>query len=245
MRKNGEQMGNDLEKLNQQLSRVRIRDKKGYLYVRGQFPTDNRVQRKEFALGCKNTADGRKIALAKTKEIDAQLLLDKWEVVEKEKRTVGEVLKAFTANYWTKLEKTEDRKYAWRKNQEAYFGYLPEDEIFSAKLLKKAVESFPPASYKQKRFCQIIRPVAKFAGIAFNFTPYMQYQQPDFNIRELPTEAQIIEAFESEKYIPHKWGLGVLALFGLRPHELFRSDFDFENDPPLVYVECQPFFCLF
>lgn len=226
----------NLDKLNAQLSRVSIREKKGNLYLRGRFPSGDALVRKEIALKLKANKDCLKIALAKAKEIDAQLMLGKWEEQEKKVLTVLKAITEFEKDYWTRYEPTPNRLYSWRKNQYSFFKELPQDEIFDSRFLKKAVTSFPPASYSQKRFCQLIRPVAKFHNINFDFTPFMQYQQSELNIRLLPTNEQILTAYNNEKYFPHKWALSVLALFGLRPHEFFKCEFNFENEPPVIYV---------
>ncbi len=230
-------MGNDLKKINEQLTKIKLRDIKGNLYVRGQFPNeDGTFSRKTISLGCKNTPEGLKIAIGKAKEIDSKLMLDKWVIEVKNTLTVLKAIQLYERDYWTKYEPTVDRLCAWKRNQTAYFKQLPEDEIFNNNFLKKAVTYFPPASYKQFHFCQLIRPVAKFHKINFDFLPYMQYRTPEINLRELPTNKSILIAYENESYLPHKWSLGVLALFGLRPHELYRSEFDFNRTPPLIYV---------
>lgn len=226
----------NLEKINSQLSRVSIREKKGNLYLRGQFPENGQMVRREIALKVKATKEGLPIALAKAKEIDAQLMLGKWEFEQKEKLTVFKAIESYEKNYWTRLEPTNDRLHAWKMNQYMYFKQLPQDETFNSSFLLKAVTSYPAGSYSQRKFCMLIRPVARLHQIEFNFLPFMSYQQPEINLRELPTIETIIESYNKEKYLPHQWGLGVLATFGLRPHELYRSEFDFNNDPPLVYV---------
>lgn len=226
----------NLERVNAQLSRVTIRERKGNLYLRGQFPENGNMVRKEIALKIKATKEGLPIALGRAKEIDSQLMLGKWESDQKEKLTVEKAIRLFEKDYWNRYEPTADRLYAWKVNQRQYFKELPEDEIFNKQFLLKAVTSYPSGSYSQKKFCQLIRAVARFHGIEFNFLPYMQYQQSEVSLRELPTDEMILECYHKEKYQPHKWGLGVLALFGLRPHELYRSEFDFNLQPPVVYV---------
>ena len=94
----------------------------------------------------------------------------------------------------------------------------------------------PPESYKQKLFVRILRAVGKFHNLKFDYTPYTKYKQPEIDLRKLPTDQDIIEAWENEKYLPHKWGLAILATFGLRPHEFYRSEFNLQDEPPLVYV---------
>ena len=101
----------NLEKANSQLSQVQIRSKKGRLSLRGTFPTTEGKKRKEFGLGCSDTPEGIKIALAKAKEIDSQLLLGTWQQEEKKKLTVTEAITLYEKDYWAKNEKTDDRAY--------------------------------------------------------------------------------------------------------------------------------------
>ena len=227
----------NLDRVNSQLSRVSIREKKGNLYLRGQFPEHGQMVRREMALKIKATKEGLSIALGKAKEIDAQLMLGKWEAVQREKLTVAKAVEQYEIDYWNRHEKTLDRLESWKKYQYGCcFKYLPEDEVFNSVLLLKAVCYFPSGSFMQKNFCSLIRPLAKFHKVEFDFRPYMTYQKPELNFRELPTVEMIVQAYKEEKYFPHKWGLGVLATFGLRPHELYKSEFNFESEPQLVYV---------
>lgn len=226
----------EIEKINSQLSRVKIREKNGRLYLRGRFPINGLMIRKEIALNTKANKEGFKLAMAKAKEIESQLLFDKWENNEKQRLTVEKAIKDFTKDHWQKFEKTLNREYNWQKNQGAYFAELPEDELFNKNFLLKAVTSFQSGSYSQKRFCQLIRPVAKFHNVDFDFLPYMKYKSPEINFQQLPTDELIKSAYDNEKYLPHKWCLGILASFGIRPHEFFRCDFALEESPPVLYI---------
>ena len=234
-----------IERANSQLSHVQIRSKKGRLSLRGTFPTTEGKKRKEFGLGCSDTPEGIKIALAKAKEIDSQLLLGTWQQEEKKKLTVTEAITLYEKDYWAKNEKTDDRAYNWKKNQYVYWGYLPQDEVFDKHLIKKALESFDGGSYKQKKMAQLISPIARFHDIAFDFTPYKKYKQTSLKFEDLPTDEKIIECCNRMAVNYHKVALLLMAFYGLRPHELFRSkiddklfdrNIDFEEEPIKVYV---------
>ena len=225
----------ELDYINNQLSRVSLREKKGNLYIRGLFPSDTGTTRKEFSLKCKNNPQGRKAALIKAKEIDYLLLSGKWEQEEKNNLTVEQAIAQYTNYYWSTREKTPDRIKNWQKEQEYYWGYVPQDEIFNTGLIKRVLESLEGGSYKQRKMSMLLSPLAKYHGIDFNFSPYKKYQSKSKSTITLPKAEDIIEAIKSFRYEYHRVTTVLLLYYGLRPHELFRSEI-FLNQSPIILV---------
>jgi integrase len=225
----------ELNSINNQLSRVSIREKKGNLYIRGMFPSDTGLIRREFSLKCKNNPQGRKAALIKAKEIDYLLLSGQWEQEEKNNLTVEKAIAQYTIHYWNTREKTPDRIKNWQKEQEYYWGYLPQDETFNAGLIKRVLESLEGGSYKQKKMSMLLSPLARYHGIDFNFAPYKKYQSKSKSTIHLPKPEDIIGTINSFRYEYHRITAIVLLYYGLRPHELFRSKI-FLNQTPITLV---------
>ena len=163
-----------ITKLNKGLSRVKIQaDSGGNLSLRGQFPDGlGGTKRKRINLRCKNTPEGRKIALGKAKEIESQLILGTWQQEQKNKLTFYQAVQEYEKHYWSTNEKTKNRAYNWKKNQYAYQNKLPQDKIFNASFLKEVLSSLEGGSYQQRKMAMLLSPVAKHHGIQFDFSPY-------------------------------------------------------------------------
>lgn len=232
-------MENLIIKANQKLSRVSIRAKKNSLFLRGVFPPKNgdgvKPKQYEFSLKCKALPEQLKIALAKAQEIESKLILDKWVWEEKQEieQTVFDVLKDFEINFWGKKEKTPSSLHYWKIHQMEVFSKLPQNKIFDEKLIRNFILSTPPNSYKRFKSITYLKSLAIFKGLNIDFHDFGNYTKKP---KKLPLLEDIIHIYCSENNLKHKWIVGVLFTFGLRPHELFRSKFKFDNFPPLVLV---------
>ena len=80
----------------------------------------------------------------------------------------------------------------------------------------------------------LLSPVAKHHGIQFDFSPHKKYQQHK-DLKKLPTEEIIFNSFDTLIYEYHNVAIVLLAYFGIRPHELFRSYLIFEDN--LIKIE--------
>lgn len=241
----------ELEKANLRLSRVKILKRGESLFLQGTFPPKkgegDKPKQYQFSLKCKANSEGLKIAVAKAQEIESALILEKWQWQEenKEKLTVEKAIQEFTKHYWNIHEKTRQSEHYYTINQEKHYTYLPEDRIFNKELIIEAIQSFPVNSYVRHKFITYIRPLAKYHGITLDYSQFGKYKQ---KTKTLPLLEDIIEAYKncSERYNQHhKWLIGILFTFGLRPHEVFRSEFVFdrgldpktgENLPNIVLV---------
>jgi integrase len=228
-----------IKKANDKLSRVAIRQKKESLYLRGVFPPKSgdgdKPKQYEISLKCKANPNELKVALAKAKEIESALILEKWQWGEakSKEQTVGEVVAEYEKYYWSKTKKDINTLYNWEQNQKRTWAYLPEDELFTESLIKKAILSFPANSYARYNFIRYIQTLTLFKGMRIDYKQFGKYTPKK---KKLPLVEDIIRAYEEEDFIPHKWIVGVLFTYGLRPHEIPRSQYLFDKRPPLVEV---------
>jgi integrase len=224
----------NLEKANEQFSKIKIIQIKQSLYAQGTFPPKKKHGTKpkqyQVPLKCKATAEGLKIAIAKAKAIESALLLEKWEWEEddKTKLTVEEAIKQYVEYYWTKNPQTESKLYYHKIHRERIFNYLPEDRIFDKKVTEEGILSFPAGSYPRNEFITYIRPVAKYHNIEIDYAQYGKYEK---RAKILPLLEDIINSYQccTKKQYRIKWIIGILFTFGLRPHEIYRSEFLFNR----------------
>lgn len=104
---------------------------------------------------------------------------------------------------------------------------LPMDEPLTADLLHALVLDTTANTKTRRRACMVVRQLARFARIDYDPKRYEGRYSPDaVNPRSIPSDAQIVAQWERLTNPGWKWVLGVLATYGLRPHEAFRLDFD-------------------
>lgn len=230
-----------ISKANKKLSVVGLRmeviGKKQNLYIRGMFPNKpyeppGRKQRR-IALKIKAiTQDDVKLALDIALEVALDLnkgLFDwrKFEDFDEDKpkeKTIG--------YYITEIEHERKKTmtdYSWKYGYESLFKTLPQDAEPTEELLYCWIlEQDPKNSTSRKKYITVARAIAEAAGLSTNKISKLSGEQTHkaINPRDLPEDHQIeimwkhINANDPE----WAWIYGMLATYGLRPHEIFRLD---------------------
>lgn len=102
---------------------------------------------------------------------------------------------------------------------------LPMGELLTVAHLKSVVDSTKPNTKTRKRACMAVGALARFAQIPYDPSPYAgNYGPNSVAPRVIPTEEQIEDYWRSLKNPAWKWVYGVIAAYGLRPHEAFFLD---------------------
>jgi hypothetical protein len=115
----------------------------------------------------------------------------------------------------------------WKTDYRNVFNKLPPDALLTAKLLRAAAEKTGENSRTRKRYVQAFSRLAKFAGIEIDLRHIKgTYSATAVEPRDLPSDEQIVECFNSISSPGWRWVFGMLATFGLRNHEVFYLDID-------------------
>jgi len=73
----------------------------------------------------------------------------------------------------------------------------------------------------------VTKQLAQFSGVNYDPKPYQgKYSPKRPTPRDIPSDQTIVEFWQSVKHPGWKWVLGLIATYGLRPHEAFMVDFD-------------------
>ncbi|MBW4619301.1 MAG: site-specific integrase [Cyanosarcina radialis HA8281-LM2] len=221
--------------------RVQIRKVGGKLYLRATFPPqpgEIASKQRSLALGISANPIGLKLAEAKAKEIS--VLLDSktfdWtpylkqqqstQVLQTDRTTIGEWVEKFTQNYFESRPQTPTKLNTFKKEFTAIFRHLPAEELLSTDLLKAAIlKRSRPETRNRKRWVVACQKLAEIAGIECNFKPLIgAYSPKHVSPRDLPSDEEI-EAWYYQIADPAwRWSFGVIATFGIRPHELWHLD---------------------
>lgn len=232
-----------------QFEKVILRRKNNALYVRGTFPPkpgEFRSARRDLPTGCNATSPGLKVAIAKAKKVDSQLLWGEfdWSPYLKGYQVRPEQVKdwveRYEADHWQHTERNPSKESSFQSCYRHYFGLLPGNEILTIALLEETIISRTNAATRSRQLCcMAYGALAKFVARQGAFSAaevalfgdslkrLKQGYRPKPKLPEdLPSEDQIVEIWQSIKNPAWRWVYGMLASYGLRPHEVFHLDLE-------------------
>lgn len=142
-----------------------------------------------------------------------------------------------TCEYWIEafkeeflIRRQEFSASTWERHYLLKFNRLPLKAELTGELLLKTISSLPTNSWTRYHTTSSYIKLAEFAGIDIDLRPYKgKYNSSDI-IKDLPSDeliAQIRDQITSQQW---QWGYGMLAAYGLRPHEIFFATV--EPSPP-------------
>lgn len=236
----------DLEKANQALDRVKLRVKGNKLYLRATLPPKpgdgRKSKRYELSTGIPYNAKGIEYALAKAKELEADLILERfsWYKYLKEGATLASIedwVRRFEINYWQTHDRTINREDNYRSDWTRPFTFLPPDEPLTEEVLRRVLLRFASDSRDRRRCYVAFNALANFAELEANLKDLRGNYKPKIQ-REIFTDGQIESIRNSIKNPAWQWVFGICACYGLRPHEVFRLNCERLTDsPPILSVE--------
>ncbi|OYQ67588.1 integrase [Pseudanabaena sp. SR411] len=223
---------------------VKIERQGEKLWLRGTFPPKPNSQfenprQQKFALGLHANPLGIKLAEAEARKISA--LLDckefSWQPYLKAKApaiTCGEWVEKFEKDYFTKRDRNPKTETTWRKNYLEVLKRLPVDEPLAIEVLKNLILGTTPDTRSRQNYAMVCNALAKFAKLEADFSLYSgNYSPRKATPRDLPTDEAIQEAYYKIPNPAWQWVYGVIATYGVRPHEVFLLDF---ADIPIATV---------
>lgn len=165
--------------------------------------------------------EARKIsALVARKEFDWQPYL-----YEKspESISVSEYIEQYKVHFFNQ-GKSET---SWKTDYWKIFKRLPQDVTLSVEVLEQVILSTPPNTKTRKRACMAIAALAKFAQMDYNPSNLVGVYSPDrVSPRDLPDDLTIAQWWYKITNPGWRWVYGMIATYGLRPHEVFRLDLE-------------------
>ena len=158
------------------------------------------VKNKQYTIstGLEATSLGLKLAIAKSQELEADLVYGRftWSV-SKEQITMGDAIAHFEKDYWNTREKTINRISNYKKDYLEHFLYLPQDELVTVDLLKSAlINSSNPDSRKRKGRTIAYAALLNFLAIEHDLKKYKGSYQPTKK-RQIPSQEEIEYYYEN------------------------------------------------
>ncbi|UBF28306.1 hypothetical protein K9N68_10740 [Kovacikia minuta CCNUW1] len=214
---------------------VTVEEKGNRLYLRATFPPRPGSEKTEpyqqrLALGFHANPSGLKLAETEARKIGA--LLDcgefKWDPYVKnhvQANTVADWWNKFEADYFTRRQRTPKSETTWRKDYQQVFSALPPDEPLTVQLLMTAITATKPDTKTRQRFVMVCSSLARFAELEANFKGLRgNYSSKSVSPRDLPEDRVIADWREKIPNPLWQRAYGLMATYGLRPHEVFHLD---------------------
>lgn len=239
-------LNKQLMDFNNGLSKCTLRLKAGKFYVKAMCPDKNNLQKKkQYDIATRLNGNLRyfKQATAIALEIDSDLVLERWDWSKWIRKNVQltESVKywavKFEDNYWVVNEKTLSRADNFRQDYLLPFQSLPQHEPLTTDLVIKFLSEIPPNSRKRVRYYNAFRCLLNFAQVTPELPKNLKGKYKPTTDRDLVSDEEIIKYWQQIPHPEWRWVYGILATYGLRPHELFHLDLSrLSEDVPILEV---------
>jgi integrase len=220
------------------------------LWLRGTLPPKPSADklkpfRQKFSLGVRVTPAGIQHAEKQARLLGAELNLGKFDWANWGKNWGNDSdsesgipcqqwIEKFEADYWNRRDRNDQSQTTWNKDYRTTFNKLPPQDVLSPELLLKVIEKTSPDSRNRKRTVRVLARLAKFAQIQVDFGHLIgSYSARRVNPRLLPSDRLIVQTRDELHHAGWQWILGMMACYGLRPHEVFLADL---SEFPVVVI---------
>ncbi|WP_218080873.1 site-specific integrase [Anthocerotibacter panamensis] len=217
------------------------------LHLRGTLPPKPRSGKtaptqQRISLGVAATVEGLKRATAEARKVSALLDLKEfsWEPYLRKKeeaipespsaRTVGQLLQEFESDYFTHRARTTSKEHTFLVEYRRPLSKLPQERTLERESCLALIRQHDPDSRTRLRMATALGHLARFAGDEALAQELLGlrggWRSAEHEIKDLPSDKTIQECWAS---IPAtsaawKWAYGMLATYGLRPHEIWHLD---------------------
>jgi hypothetical protein len=144
--------------------------------------------------------------------------------------TASELIVKFEKDFFTRKARTPKSENTWKTDYEAVYRHLPNRPL-SEETILELIGKTEADSRQRKRYVAALRQLAKFAGLEADLSGLVGRYGP--KSRDIPDDATIVEWYEKIPNPQWKYAYGVLATYGIRPHELWHLDF---SEYPILRV---------
>lgn len=227
-----------VEGINQELKKVKIerRGNRGGLSLRATLPPrdgEGKPKQQYIALGLYDCPEHLEIVKARALELQADMGLwkaignfdwAKWGHLTEaviSKPTWESATKKFERDYFARRGDTPTTRLTWNSDYAPLVRSL-QGEV-SAESLIAAVEATPANTRTRQKAVEKLGKIAAFVGLEIDLSPYKgEYKLEE---RKIPVDKFIHTCrdnfSDNEEW---QWVYSVLAVYGLRPHEVFFSE---------------------
>jgi hypothetical protein len=228
----------DIQTANKKLHKVRIRQKGEKLYLRASLPSKNNqsqvYQQYDIKTGLPPTKEGIKIAYARSQKLESDLFLgvfnwSDWGLksdseTQVKELTVEEAIVRFEQNYWETRPKTLTKESTFKNDYLNLFLRLPQKKILTEQVLRDLLVSFKPNSRSREKAYISLKALGRWANFELKDWSKLKTNYEADTERYIPSDSEITSTREKIKNPSWQWVYGIMAVYGLRNHEVFHLD---------------------
>lgn len=192
-----------------------------------------RPHQQRISTGIYASAEGYKQIEKLARKLGADLALgqfrwEQWretEVVKSKAPVLGDWLPKFERDYFDRRGRNERTESTWENEYRRPLGRFDKKEQLTPENIKAMICSIPAEQKTRQRVANAFGCLAKFMGLTLPFLiadfrgTYTSLKPAP---RNLPSDDQIVEAWEAIPNPQWRYVFGLIAAFGLRPHEAMR-----------------------
>ena len=214
---------------------VRIERRGDRLSLTATFPpkpnaNSNQWRQARLALGIYANGEGIQKAEKEARKVGGLLACRefKWRdylKLESPAVKVKDLISKLEKEYFDQRERTPKTVSTWEGDYLKIFQKLPADQPLSEKLIMDCLLTTKPDSRTRKRSVIALQKLAEVAGLEIDLSQYKgNYSPKKVKPRDIPSDKLIAQTFYSIPNESWRWCYGMIACFGLRPHEVFWVD---------------------
>lgn len=197
----------------------------------GDKPTSAKgtKQYKISHLQCFASLDGIKKAIREAIHLDELIKSGNfsWDTYLPKEKYVSpqswqDIILLFEEHYWTTHSKTRKTLCTWEKSYCDFFKKIDLDSPINESSILKAIKTTEANTVSRNNLIRVLKALCKFVKFNYDFS---SYSCPPSKIkrreRVIPSDEQIIRAWESMPDAETRWTFGMVATYGLRTEEIF------------------------
>jgi len=204
---------------------MKVVEIRGRLHLRGQFPRKDGkpgYSQSSPGLGMADTPSNRRLAeryLRKAeKDIGSgQFDWADWALNTRSDQPTGTWREAIRQLRAKKVERGRTSESTWTVNYWGTLKLMPLDQKVTTKSLGEELGRYERDTYTYKKLYYLLKDIAVLTGVAFpevGVPTYVRNPKP----QDVPNDSEIVEWVDNAPQ-PYKWHFGMMAAYGLRPHE--------------------------
>lgn len=234
----------NLDKANTTLTRIRIVARGQKLSLQATLPNKSGHGKKQYriATGYPHNTQGIKWALAQAQKLEADLILERFNWSEwggkstAPPKTIGEAIALVHENWEREKNRTDSQRKNFQIDYLNPYQFLPSNKAISENLLREVIETeTDPCSRARQRMAKAYQKLLVTVGSDGDLRGLATGYKP--NPRTIPSDSEIIKLFDTIPNPQWQWAYGMIAAYGIRPHEIFRLNCEkLGENPPILYV---------
>lgn len=198
---------------------------RGRLYLLGRFPAkDGSAQLKQarITLSLEDTPANRRVAEKRLAVLNKQLergsfSWEDWLDAPPQARCTWR--QAIAMLYRKKVTLGRTKASTWEVNYMGHLRQLDPSEAVSTDAIERAISRYGREQYSYKLLYYLMRDIAALTGTPYPEVGVPLYSSKRVNLKQVPSDAEVI-AWVLDAGQPYQWFFGMMATYGLRPHEV-------------------------